>query len=106
MDNRGYIANQYHDVVSDFICAKDEDEKWDCRCRMAKLEELAVSLGCYYDLVGCFKSEKGRIVCFSNGSLCASVCRTSCDFYGFSESDGVLCSLPVGAICPYLVNGN
>lgn len=39
--DKEYITNQYKLAFSDFNIAKNEDEKWDARKRMAKLEVLA-----------------------------------------------------------------
>lgn len=39
--DKEYILNYYKLAMSDFKIAKNEDEKWDARKRMAKLEAIA-----------------------------------------------------------------
>ena len=41
--HKDYIENEYRLAVSDFKLAKNEDEQWDARKRMAKLEQIASS---------------------------------------------------------------
>lgn len=39
--NKGYIEREYKQAVNDFKMAHNENEQWECRMRMAKLELLA-----------------------------------------------------------------
>lgn len=40
--DKQYIENQYHQAMLDFKCAKNEEEQWDARKAMARLETLAI----------------------------------------------------------------
>lgn len=37
-----YIENQYHQAVLEFKVAKNEDERWEARKTMARLEQIAM----------------------------------------------------------------
>lgn len=37
-----YIENQYHQAVLEFKTAKSEDEQWQARNTMARLEQIAM----------------------------------------------------------------
>ena len=41
MANKEYIEREYKQAISDFKISHNEDERWECRKRMAKLELLA-----------------------------------------------------------------
>ena len=41
MNNKDYIEREYRQAISDFKISHNEDDRWDCRKRMAKLELLA-----------------------------------------------------------------
>ena len=41
MDKK-YIKQQYHLAMLDFITAKNEDERWEARKTMARLEQIAM----------------------------------------------------------------
>ena len=41
MGNKDYIERDYKQAISDFKVSHNENERWECRKRMAKLELLA-----------------------------------------------------------------
>lgn len=41
MANKEYIERDYKQAISDFKVSHNENERWECRKRMAKLELLA-----------------------------------------------------------------
>lgn len=41
MNNKDYIERDYKQAISDFKVSHNENERWECRKRMAKLELLA-----------------------------------------------------------------
>ena len=41
MANKDYIERDYKQAISDFKVSHNENERWECRKRMAKLELLA-----------------------------------------------------------------
>ena len=43
-DNREYLQEQYRLAVLDFKCAANEDEQWQARKTMARLEQIAAQL--------------------------------------------------------------
>lgn len=43
-DSREYLAEQYKLAWSDFQIAGSEDEQWDARKRLAKIEQTAIEL--------------------------------------------------------------
>lgn len=43
-DSREYLAEQYKLAWSDFQIARSEDEQWDARKRLAKIEQTAIEL--------------------------------------------------------------
>lgn len=43
-DSREYLAEQYRLAWSDFQIARSEDEQWDARKRLAKIEQTAIEL--------------------------------------------------------------
>lgn len=43
-DSREYLAKQYKLAWSDFRIARSEDEQWDARKRLAKIEQTAIEL--------------------------------------------------------------
>lgn len=43
-DSREYLAEQYNLAWSDFQIARSEDEQWDARKRLAKIEQTAIEL--------------------------------------------------------------
>lgn len=44
MDNREYLREQYRLAISDFKVAGNEEQKWDARKAMARLEVTAIEL--------------------------------------------------------------
>lgn len=46
MGNKDYIERDYKQAISDFKVSHNENERWECRKRMAKLELLACE---FYD---------------------------------------------------------
>lgn len=40
--DKAYIEREYKQAISDFKCSHNEDEQWECRKAMAKLEQIAV----------------------------------------------------------------
>ena len=42
--DKDYIERHYHQAVLDFKLAANEDEQWDARKTMARLEALAIEL--------------------------------------------------------------
>lgn len=60
MNNKDYIERDYKQAISDFKCSHNEDERWECRKRMAKLELLACEFYGYQyldEVLGKIKSE-------------------------------------------------
>lgn len=60
IDNKEYIEREYRQAISDFKISHNEDERWDCRKRMAKLELLACECHGYQyldEVLGKIKSE-------------------------------------------------
>lgn len=43
-DSREYLKEQYKLAWSDFQIARSEDEQWDARKRLAKIEQTAIEL--------------------------------------------------------------
>lgn len=43
-DSREYLAEQYKLAWSDFRIARSEDEQWEARKRLAKIEQTAIEL--------------------------------------------------------------
>lgn len=43
-DSREYLKEQYKVAWSDFQIARSEDEQWDARKRLAKIEQTAIEL--------------------------------------------------------------
>lgn len=43
-DSREYLTEQYKLAWSDFQIARSEDEQWDARKRLAKIEQTAIEL--------------------------------------------------------------
>lgn len=43
-DSREYLKEQYRLAWSDFQIARSEDEQWDARKRLAKIEQTAIEL--------------------------------------------------------------
>lgn len=43
-DSREYLKEQYKIAWSDFQIARSEDEQWDARKRLAKIEQTAIEL--------------------------------------------------------------
>lgn len=43
-DSREYLKEQYELAWSDFQIARSEDEQWDARKRLAKIEQTAIEL--------------------------------------------------------------
>lgn len=43
-DSREYLKEQYNLAWSDFQIARSEDEQWDARKRLAKIEQTAIEL--------------------------------------------------------------
>lgn len=43
-DSREYLAEQYKFAWSDFRIARSEDEQWEARKRLAKIEQTAIEL--------------------------------------------------------------
>lgn len=43
-DHRDYLDEQYKIAVLDYKCARNEDEQWDARKRMAQTERTASEL--------------------------------------------------------------
>lgn len=44
VDQRGYLLGQYKLAISDFKCARDEDEQWNARKELANLERTATEM--------------------------------------------------------------
>lgn len=42
--DKAYIEREYKQAISDFKCSHNEDEQWNCRTTMAKLENIAMQL--------------------------------------------------------------
>ena len=60
MGNKDYIERDYKQAVSDFKVSHNENERWECRKRMAKLELLACEFYGYQyldEVLGKIKSE-------------------------------------------------
>ena len=43
-DSREYLKEQYKLAWSDFQITRSEDEQWDARKRLAKIEQIAIEL--------------------------------------------------------------
>jgi hypothetical protein len=43
-DNKNYIEREYRQAVNDFKIAHNENERWECRMRMAQTERVAGEL--------------------------------------------------------------
>ena len=60
MNNKDYIEREYRQAISDFKCSHNEDDRWDCRKRMAKLELLACE--CHgYQYLDCLEEMKKEL---------------------------------------------
>lgn len=47
--DKEYIEKQYTQIIAEWRCARDEDERWQLRQRMVELERTAGTLfGCDY----------------------------------------------------------
>ena len=39
--DKNYLKEQYLLAMNDFVCSYSENDKWECRKRMARIEKLA-----------------------------------------------------------------
>lgn len=43
-DSKAYLKEQYEIAWSDFLISQTEDEQWDARKRLAKIEQTAIEV--------------------------------------------------------------